>query len=568
LLFKRYNENQRCKMRILSKISRSLFLACFMQMAVSSVQAAWSPPVPVSAVGQDASSIDGPVLSVNSQNNAVAVWSQPPGLFADIRAASYTFGSGWGSPVIISSTALNQFGKPIYVGQGDPIVAMNNLGYAVAVWEGSEFLVNEQVNVEGVFSATRASNGTWSGVQRISALNLGDLQFDPENPVCAVNDSGLAVVVWRETRTDARYIMGSFLQQGGAWTTPVQLEGPIEGFREDTPDVAIDPNGNVVATWKRDSGTGGDTVVAVTYNAFTNSWSPPQILDPVAESVDLPKTGIDDNGNAIVVWNRTNGSQSEVISAYFTYGTGWGPLVPIFQTMATVDESFVVMDHAGNATAVWNSTASGAFQVYSSHLPLGGSWSAGEIISTNGTENFTSEVLYQRVLSVDAQGTVLVIFTNNDNLLQSAARFLNSGWQSPENITINQNSATNIGGGSCGFAISLWLGDLQGNQVVQSSVNFELFPSPIDFTGKRVKSESGCRVKTCKKGFNLLRWSPLSCVKHYLLYKGDTLIATIPGNRTSYFYKDCIKGKRCTEYTLIAVSIFDVESTPVTIKVC
>lgn len=544
---------------------------CFVSLIVPLVplSGAWNPAVQVSDTGVSVQALDGPVLSVNTANNAVSAWTQnDPDFVKVITASSYVFGTGWQTPIIISSLELNQFGNPVYSGQGDPDVAMNNLGYAVVVWEGSKFIDPPQENVEGIFSATRSPDGTWSPVLNVTPLDLTFSDLNPENPIVAVNDAGLAVTTWTELADDQRYIKASFLSQGGVWTFPTILDNPPNGNREDGPYVEINERGDAVAAWKVASDTVGQKVGAATYNAGTGLWTTVD-LDPSQSDIgSVPRVGIDENGNAVVVWTRrlTLVGPYEMVAASFAYGVGWGaPVVLASSTEFIKPQGYVVMDHAGNSTATWSQFEGGIEQVYASSLPLGGAWSTPEIISTDGIDNSISVGVDQTPISVDSQGNVIVIIQQSDNSLQSVARFFATGWQAPELIYIFPGTLeTNIGYGSCGFAIALWLDSLFPNPpIVRAADNFGIFPPPAGFRLKKCCDKTASQ-KIC---LNNLEWdSSPGCILFYQILRNGTLVATIPGNKKPLFRDPICKKNRPVTYTLTATNIYGIESAPVTLS--
>lgn len=527
---------------------------------ISPLISAWNPIVNVSAPN-DSFSIGGPVLDVNNLNNGIAVWATPE-VENLVKASFYTFGLGWSAPIVISSTALNQFGKPIYVNQGDPTVAMNDSNYAVAIWEGSEFLIEPEINIEGLFAVTRSSDGTWSSVERITPALEETLDYNPENPFVDVNNAGLAVAVWTELRDGERYIMTSFLPLGGSWTTPFELANPFNGNREDTPYVQINSSNNAIATWKAQSET-GDLIGAATYNALTNTWTT-VTLDDGATYVSLPRAGIDENGNGIVVWMRDIDGVTQIVSASYNFATqSFGPNVIVSTPPGGVaaDGTTVVMDQFGNATAVWTQILTEApfFQVYASRLPLGGTWSTPILISTNPEldGNSLDAFMAQTTISVDNLGNVIVIYSTGaetDNLY-SVTYYMGIGWTAPELIgTVNSNIWHNINYGICGFAIALWNAEEQ----VQAADNFGLFPPPTNLLGlrccQRFVSQTCC--------INSLEWTPSpSCISFYRIYRNGVLIATIPATESEFQDPICRRNGAVT-YTLTAVNVFGLESLP------
>lgn len=563
------------------KICRTMFISCLMPLLP--LTATWSPPTLLSVPGENAGNYGSPTLAVNTLNNGVAIWqavspSNPFG-YADIQSSFYTFGIGWSSPQIISSLS------PIYEVQGDPQISMNNLNYCVGVWEGFE-VVPIVGGIQAVYAATRDPSGTWSSVQRMSAFNVTDGSFFPSNPSSAVNDAGLAISAWVELRTDDTinafyYLMGSFLSEGGSWSTPIQLAGPYPGVGngENTPSCAIDAQGNVIVAFKYNLGAGQYSVIAVTYDAASATWAAPVTLDPGSnyDSEYVPKAAInvDDNGDGIIVWDwfDIDGIVSRVYAASFTNGT-WGPSIILQEATSpqSVGGANVVMDRFGNATAMWiNRDSSGLDEIYSSSLPFGGAWTAPVIISTTPNNNSNDINLVDRPISVNENGDVMAVYKNGSGVnidVYSVTKPFGAAWLAPEFITgpsayplqVNAGSLS-VGIGSCGFALSLWVAQPAiGNNPFQvfASVHSDPLISPCAFIGSQCRE----RFATQTVYVNNLIWGSCSsdCILFYNLYRNGVLIATIPGTGP-YAFRDVVYKNRST-YCLTSINIFGVESPP------
>jgi hypothetical protein len=561
------------------------FLSLLVVAPFFHVSAVWTPFVNVSPVG-DSLNLAGPVLDVNILDNAVSVWTTVPvsGDESVIKASSFSIPTGWTTPVTISDTSLNQFGKPRYVGQGDPTVSLNSSNYAVAAWEGSVFIDALETNIEGIFSSLRTPDGTWFPVQAVSTLDPNDFQLNPENPYIDVSDSGLTVVVWTENRSSGRYIMANFLPFGGGfWGTPIELAHPFNGFREDTPRVKINTKNNAAAVWKAFNDL-GDEIGASTFNSITGLWTT-VTLDPAEDETGLPTVGIDDVGNAVAVWIRQMGFLEEasesnkilqpdvtfqVVASSFNYATQtWGPVVIIATGVLGVDpidilSGNVVVDPFGNATAVWSQDKNGITGVYASRLSLGGTWSAPELISDpNVSTNVAPQGLTQTPIDVDRQGNVIVIVLTEDDVLQSIVRYFSLGWQSPEVIAVIVNPLDHeIRLGSCGFAVAQWNNGL--SETVQAATNFALFPPPSNL---RI-SQCCDKFATQKRCFNFLSWNPSpSCILYYQIFRNGELIAIVPGNQTNFTDTLCGTQKTIFNYVVIAVSNLGIASPPITASI-
>ncbi len=533
------------------KISK--WIVCLASLTATSLnvttplQAVWNTPVVVSdpAINQKVSQDTGPVLTVNASNNGVAVYGGSDPLNPEISsqdniwAASYNFGNGWQTPVMISDEI--RFGpnnRRRYFDQGDPDVMMNASGYTVAAWQGTINQDNFDTN-EVILSATRSSTGTWSAVQ---VVRIGPPEdFTAQNPAVAVNNAGLGVAVWDEVRGDSEtyYIMTSFLPFGESWT-------PAVGAINDT----------------------NDAVHAATYDHLTGVWTTVVLdADPGIEGSDNTTaiTGIDENGNAVVVWPRVRSDGVyEVAAASFTYGSGWGPMVIIQSSALALDSPYVVMDHFGTSTVVWSNENE---VVFASTLPLGQTWSAPTIIGQGDLVPNSN----QKAAAVDDLGNVIAIFKNGT--YQTALRTVQGGWQPQENIpniTTLRTISPNIGIGSCGFALSLWKRqtlDRPGpgsRSQIEASDNFSLanfLSPPANFSVSRCCSKFATQTSCIAR----LSWEASEgCVLSYIIRRNGVLIARIPvGGSTEYVDPVC-RNQRVT-YTLSAVDINGIESAGVSI---
>lgn len=577
-------------MGYLTKIRQFFYSCCVAQIALVPLLSAdsWEAPENLSFPSLAVETFDGSVLDVNASNNGVGVWVAQDNVYSSY----YTVETGWSTQQIISSLAvIPSTTTRIFNDQSGAHVSLNQANYSVAVWDASEYIIADDTTIRGIYSATRSAAGVWSPVQRVSALNLTDPTFFPSDPRSAVNDNGLSVAVWTELRTDDtintfRYVMASFLPQGGVWTAPVQISDPFSPFTLPflTPDVAINNNGDVVVVWEADVTGGGQlTVFGATYSGTTSTWSLPVTLNPPANVTSIPRADIDPNGNAVAVWATYQfvgvGFVGTVYGASFTPLGGWAPSVTITTGPSRPEVPNVVIDRFGTSTAIWNETIGAVRQVYASRLPLGGSWSA-PIILGDGVSDFINIGRLQRPISVDLDGNVMVIYTNFDEETDVTSLFsikydiTLGAWQEPLFISSDQAYSTqfspsfnNIGIGSCGFALSLWEaanGTGGTNPITQvfSSVNLGDEPlAPCNFTGSR------CRTKFVTQSvvIDQFTWGKCeTCVAFYNLYRNGVLIATIPADAPGAFTETTCS-RAPAVYTLTAVSVNGVEGPASTV---
>ncbi len=563
-------------MKFFTCIKRTLLTLSWLLQAFTisqnGLEAAWQPPVLVSDP-VNISGTDGPVLDVTPSGNAVSVWSSQVGdLYrVTIKASSYTrVTNTWSLPVTISSLALNRFGSPVDTQQGDPVVSINASDYAVAVWEGfhNYEIGPDFFDVGTVFSSSRDSNGVWGPVQTISTLYTDPtLDITAKDVSVSVNDSGLAVAAWtqNDNNTDIGTTMASFLPQGGSWSTPVAISNNEFPRVEGGPSVAIDPSGNAVVVWRSDLPINRFSIFAATYNASTASWSGPVLLEAPSFVEFIPKTAIDAQGNALAIWTTSfdpSGTPTDVRSAYFKFGTGFEPSVTI-STQTNSTDAYVVLDPAGNGTAIWD----GFGNVFASSKPLGLPWTAPEAISDGLGE--LSEGFNQTPLAVNPEGDVIAIFLNGGlfgtGVLSTSTRLFGGPWGDPEPIAAtNPPIALNVGIASCGFAIALWeqFNTDTGFESVFAAINGNLL-----IPGASQVSRCCNKFATQTRCFNVLTWIPNPCFMSYRIFRDGVLIGTV-ANPGPFRFLDPLKCKRGNfTYTISGINIYGFESIQVPVIV-
>jgi len=190
----------------------------------------------------------------------------------------------WTAPVQVSHAPVtsNVFGPNVEVGGG---------GSAVAAWY-------QPVNVSEVdgrwdlWTARFTPGCGWEPAERLRIPGFDIQYFDVELPSIAVGPEGHAVVAWLElsqnqeifvTEIDVRarrYTPGSGWDETTVISGACQVE-PFSGHSLDPPFLAIDAEGNVIATWTH---AGRILPEFINYRVWTNrylgptGWGEPEIL--------------------------------------------------------------------------------------------------------------------------------------------------------------------------------------------------------------------------------------------------------------------------------------------------
>jgi hypothetical protein len=276
----------------------------------------------------DATHGEYPEIAVAPAGDAVAVWRQ----FADpvnLATSRYVVGSGWEANTLLETD--DAYGHHVgYL----PEVAIDAGGNAIAVWD--------QVDV---IWARRFVPGTGWG----TAVPLGD----GVNPWIAVDPSGNGLAIWMRPDDGEPFrfsLWSSHYVAGGSWSAAVAIEtddaGPATRVR-----AAMDDAGNAIAVWHEYDGT-RSSVWANRYVAGTG-WGTAEKLETVDGHAGDPEVDVDPAGNAIAVWEQSDGTRLNVVARRFEPATGWGAATVLNGGDVGGFSPVVAMDAAGEAIAVW-----------------------------------------------------------------------------------------------------------------------------------------------------------------------------------------------------------------------
>jgi hypothetical protein len=145
----------------------------------------------------------------------------------------------------------------------------------------------------------------------------------------------------------ARLIPGT-----GLWQEAT-VAGPGVVARE--PRVAVGRSGDAVVVWYLD---GSYRIEASRFDSQAGTWGPATDLGAGV----APDVGVDDAGNAIVVWSAASQPGQVQAARYAAVAGSWGAPVALIDQGLGAWEARVVVDASGNATAAWTQLEAGSFK--------------------------------------------------------------------------------------------------------------------------------------------------------------------------------------------------------------
>ncbi len=319
-------------------------------------------------------------LAFDANGNAIAIWSQTFTTRLSIYASHYLKGTGWGAPVLLEVST--------YIAS-QPQVAMNDNGDAIAVWQQTSATSSN-------IWASHYDGTSWSVPALIETDDTGSAGF----PQINIDNSGNALAVWRHHDGTRNNVMANRYTAGDGWGTAALIESVdtdnVSGIK-----MAMDGSGNALVVWDQYDGN-RDNIWANRFDSNTTSWDG-------AVQIDNNDTGgaytaqitMNDAGNAVAIWQQRDGIDDNIAANTYIAGSGWGTAEVIDNRTERADYMNVAIDANGNALAIWQQS-DGAFEsVYSNYYTAGSGWGTPELI-----ESSDNAVPYDSLIQIamDANG--------------------------------------------------------------------------------------------------------------------------------------------------------------------
>ena len=245
-----------------------------------------------------------------------------------------------------------------------------------------------------------------------------------------------------------------------------RLDLSAAGQSAEAPQVAVDPAGDAVAIWQRSNGT--NTIVQSATRPAGGPWHSPLDLSAAGQSASEPEVALDAAGNASALWSRSDGTNTIIQSATKPAGGAWQPALDLSAAGKNAEAPQLAVDAAGNAVAIWRRYNGTNYIVQSSTRPAGGPWQPPLDLSAAGQSASEPQ------LAVDSAGNALAIWSlsnGSNTIVQSATRPAGGSWQVAHDLsTIGRNaSEPQIAVDPEANAVAVWSRFDGANSIVQSA---------------------------------------------------------------------------------------------------
>ena len=403
----------------------------------------WTPEVLIE--DENTYSTYSPQISSDATGNAIAVWLQSDGTRENLYANRFDVSTAtWGTAELIEN---NNAGTVFY-----PQVSTDATGNTIVVWQQSD---GTRKNTYA--NRFDASTGNWGVAELIESDNSGDTA----GPQVSVDSEGNAVAVWSQDdgATNSIYV-NRFDVSTATWGSAEKIETD-ETNAAISPAISIGANGDALVVWRHSDGT-RDNIHANRFDASTQTWGSAQLIESNNfASAFNPQISVDGEGNAVAVWNQSNGTTPSIYSNRFDASTQtWGN-AQLIETddVGNAYNARISTDADGNAIAVWQQFDGTRYNILANRYDAStDTWGSAELI-----ENDNAGAANDPRVSVDSEGNAITVWYQNDGTRTNiyANRFDVStatwgGAQLIESGDAGNAARPQISTDSSGNAIAVW----------------------------------------------------------------------------------------------------------------
>lgn len=273
-----------------------------------------------------------PEIAIDGDGNVITVWHQYDSVRHNVWTNRFEAGV-WGTATLLESDN----NTAVY-----PHVAMAESGDAMAIWVQSD---GARSNAAGRYYD--AGTDTW---QAVASLENGS--GDVQSPRVAIDASGNALAVWYQSDGSVLDVMSNRYVPGSGWGTAAAISALNQNGYD--PKIAMTPDGDALAVWYQYDGT--------RYNVWANrydhtaGWGNAELLETEdTVSSDTASVVVDGNGNGVAVWVENDGSGTlNLMANRYVADTGWSAAEAIESSTETLNAgAALAVDGGGRITAVW-----------------------------------------------------------------------------------------------------------------------------------------------------------------------------------------------------------------------
>jgi hypothetical protein len=207
-----------------------------------------------------------------------------------------------------------------------------------------------------------------SGWGAYSLIGVDDDVGYALNPQIALDTKGNALVVWQQSDGTRFNIMANRYVSGSGWGVAEVIETNNAGNAID-PQIAVDVDGNALVVWQQSDGSARTDIWANRY-VVGSGWDKAALIETDDTGyAGSPQIAVDSKGNALAVWEQAFMLGIDIVANRYIKGIGWGTAVLIETNNAgNANKPQVAFDASDNAIAVWQQSDSKVSNIWSNRF--------------------------------------------------------------------------------------------------------------------------------------------------------------------------------------------------------
>ena len=360
--------------------------------------------------------------------------------------------NGAGNLVVAANATTFAFAAPVNAGSAYNVTVLTQpAGQTCSVQNGSGTASANVGNVAVSCAAVVAGAKAWQGASLLETLDVGEAL----EPQVTFDSNGNGMAVWAQNDGTGFFKIQSrryTLSSGWGQVMPVSNTPGVVARR---PKIAVDGLGNLMAVWQQPI---NPTTITLWTNRYhpASGWGTATLLENNLNSAggNNAEIAMDPSGNATVVWHESGGTWANLWARRYAAGGAWGAatLIENDNTGAAAGHR-VVMDTAGNAMVVW--VQSGFIQ-FNRYL-VGSGWG-----SATPAHGVNARIAAEIDIALDSAGNMLMTWAQRDETsahIIYSSRYASASWSAEPAIvhtTVNAAAKPSVAMDGNGNATVVW----------------------------------------------------------------------------------------------------------------
>lgn len=324
----------------------------------------WSHPSSLKDnISLDETSANFPKLAMDKKDNVIIAWSQSDGKNEQIYKSEY-HDSTWTHPADLTDN-ISPDGTRAHA----PQVAMDNDGNTIVIWAQNDGSKDKLFKSE-------YRNGQWTHPTDLTDnISLDETHVESFRLAMSRNH---ALIVWNQYAKPDQVFKSEY--RDGRWTLPTDLSDYIslKGANAYLPRLAMDNEGNAIILWGQASQTADIKWQFMKCEYRNGRWAKPEgFTEPMTsvnrKFISIFKPALDNNGNAIIVWLQHDGRNWQIYKNEYRNGL-WSQAKGLSDSISPKSQDALIldvkMDDNGNAIIVWEQSDGSYNQIFKSEYRM------------------------------------------------------------------------------------------------------------------------------------------------------------------------------------------------------